>query len=70
MKEPGLKEVYIDYSSKIGMRDQMAITQFSRCEQDGGLVAYFFGDTTVVVREWIDTDGAVHLHPIRGDQVA
>ena len=51
------------------MRDQVAIKSFTRCPQDGDRVAYFFGDTTVIAEEWTDTDGVVHLRPIRGDQV-
>lgn len=52
------------------MRDQVAISQFSRFEQGGGMVGYFFGDTTVIAEEWVDIDGVTHLRPVRGDQVA
>lgn len=52
------------------MRDEMAIRSFTRRPQDGDMVAYFFGNTTIIAAEWTDIDDVVHLRPIRGDQVS
>lgn len=52
------------------MKNQAAIQSFTRYPQDGDRVAYFLGDTTIIAEEWTDTDGVVHLRPVRGDQVS
>ena len=50
------------------MRDTAAIPALSRTEQDDGTVCYFFGDTTIRVRETMD-NGRFVLEPVAGDQV-
>ena len=50
------------------MRDTAAIPALSRTEQDDGTVCYFFGDTTIRVRESRE-DGKLRLEPVAGDQV-
>ncbi|MBD5155803.1 MAG: hypothetical protein HDT15_12280 [Oscillibacter sp.] len=51
------------------MRDTAAIPALSRTEQDDGTTCYFFGDTTIRVRESRE-DGKLCLEPVAGDQVA
>ena len=51
------------------MQDTAAIPALSRTEQDDGTVCYFFGDTTIRVRESRE-DGTLRLEPVAGDQVA
>jgi len=51
------------------MRDVSAIPNYARAEQDDGTVCYFFGDTTIRVRETLD-NGKLHLEPVAGDQIA
>ena len=50
------------------MRDAAAIPHYYRTEQDDGTVCYFFGNTTIRVRETID-NGRFVLNPVAGDQV-
>ena len=51
------------------MWDTAAIPALSRTEQDDGTVCYFFGDTTIRVRESRE-DGKLCLEPVAGDQAA
>ncbi|MBD5152961.1 MAG: hypothetical protein HDT16_11015 [Oscillibacter sp.] len=50
------------------MRDAAAIPALSRTKQDDGTVCYFFGNTTIRVRETMD-DGRPVLEPVAGDQI-
>ncbi len=50
------------------MQDAGAIPDCDRAEQDDGTVCYYFGDTTIRVRECTD-NGKLHLEPITGDQI-
>lgn len=50
--------------------DHIQLKDIQRCVQPSGFVAYFFGNTTIIVDESIDTDGVIHLTPIRGDIAA
>ena len=51
------------------MRDVCAIPHRERTPQDDGTVGYFFGDTSVRVRESV-RDGRTRLEPVAGDQAA
>ena len=51
------------------MRDTAAIPALSRTEQDDGTVCYFFGDTTIRVRESRE-NGKLRLEPVAGDLTA
>lgn len=51
------------------MRDVAAIPYAERTEQEGGTVCYFFGDTSIRVRESCE-EGKIHLEPVSGDQAA
>lgn len=51
------------------MRDVSAIPSLTRAKQADGSVCYFFGDTTIRVRETRD-NGRLYLEPLSGDQTA
>lgn len=51
------------------MRDTAAIPNAERAEQDDGTVCYFFGDTSIRAREFLE-DGKTYLEPVAGDQIA
>ena len=50
------------------MQDAAAISNLVRAVQDDGSVCYFFGNTTVRVRETIE-NGKIRLEPVAGDQI-
>lgn len=51
------------------MRDAVTIPVLSRTEQGDGTACYFFGDTTIRVRESRE-NGKLRLEPVSGDQAA
>lgn len=51
------------------MRDAVATFHAIRTEQKDGTVCYFFGDTSIRVRE-SQEEGKIHLEPVAGDQTA
>ena len=51
------------------MRDVKAIPNAAKTEQEDGTICYFFGDTSIRVRESCE-NGKIHLEPISGDQTA
>ena len=51
------------------MRDVKAIPNAAKTEQEDGTICYFFGDTSIRVRESCE-DGKIRLEPVRGDQTA
>ena len=51
------------------MRDVKAIPNAAKTEQEDGTICYFFGDTSIRVRESCE-DGKIHLEPVSGDQTA
>ena len=51
------------------MQDVSAIPDFATATQDDGTVCYFFGNTTIRVRETMES-GKIKLEPVAGDQTA
>lgn len=48
------------------MKDHKEIRKFHRVQTTAGLVSYSFGTTTIIVDEWEDQDGDLHLRPVAG----
>lgn len=52
------------------LRNIAELPNYQRTPQDDGTVGYFFGNTTIIVRENKEKTGRITLTPIRGDQIA